>query len=118
MDAELLKSKHTHDVMSYYVPQCRRLLYFVSYINQTYPEDAGVKDLKERLAEALEPSINKPIPINIASYALRTLHEALYYQCIVSDPIKEKNNLLDEYIRLSDSWKRVILGLDDAENQY
>jgi len=117
MDAEELKTKYSHDVLSYYVPRCRKLLYLLSYVNQKYSTDADVKRIKAGLAKALLAQIAKPIPVNVPAYCLKSLHVALYHQCVVSEPIKAKDNLYDEFVGLSGAWKRVVLGLDDAETQ-
>lgn len=114
MDAELLKCKRTHDIMSIYLPKARKLLYKLSYVNQIYPDHPAVAGYKARLAATLRPHImQENISANIASYALYITHCALYYLCTTTP--RDKRVLFVELRKLVDRWVRIVLCLDASD---
>lgn len=120
MDAERLKCKMTHDIMSTYVPKARKLLHLLTYINKSraYGKnvDDEIRNYMTRLGVCLNESIKlDPIPVNIPLFALNSLYVALRHQCVSPPLDRSRSRLFDQFRSVVDRWKRIVLGLDDAE---
>ena len=121
MDAEHLKCKKTHDIMSIYLPQARKLLNMLSYlnVNKDLHGDVEIEEYKRALKGVLSKKINEPLSPNIAEFALQSVHRSLYYQCCenTSDWNNYKMNALTEMKELMNRWRRTLLGLEKEEEE-
>lgn len=116
MDAERLKCNLTHDIMSTYVPKARKLLHLISYVNNNGGGDGLIDDYKRRLGSCLAESIKmNPIPSNVPLFALNSLYVALRHQCESPPMDMTTTNSFGRFVSVIDRWKRIALGLDDAE---
>ena len=122
MDAELLKCKKSHDIMSTYLPQARQLLYMLSYmnVNDDLHADQEIEDYKRALKGVLEKQLNEPLSVNISEFALQAVHRSLYYQCCdsVQERKKTKINATRDMKELMNRWKRALLGLDEEDTVF
>lgn len=111
MDAEVLKCDRTHDIMARCIPQTRKLMHMMCYLNDVKGTDDEFVDFKRRCADKLSVSFNKTIPkVNIASFGLDSCNLALYHQCV-----RESGERMGDVRGMIEAWKRIMLGLDDAE---
>lgn len=113
MDAELLKCGRTHDAISRCLPLSRSLLHLMCYLTNVGCKDQDFIDFKNRLSRKLCLLLTKPMPdVNIARFGLDSCNIALYYQCVRDN---NKPPLVTALRDLIEAWKRMVLGLDDAE---
>lgn len=122
MDAETLKCKCTHNALSSHARKSRTLLHFISYLNDVFCTDPDFVDYKSRLGEKLSVLLNASLPsVNVADFGLHSCNLALYYQCVRVHVGVRKNQeneramIVGSLRDLIDAWKRMVLGLDDAE---
>lgn len=116
MDAETLKCERTHNAMSSYIPASRSLLHLMCYLNDVDCTDPDVVDYKSRCGHKLSALLNKSLPsVNVAGFGLESCNLALYYQCVREND--ERAMLVSSLRDLIEAWKRMVLGLDDAEER-
>ena len=109
MDAEVLMCRRTHDIVSRCIPQTRKLMHMMCYLNDVGCNDDVFVDYKRRCGQKLSALKNKCLPkVNIAAFGLDSCNLGLYYQCVREGSMGDVRSLIEE-------WKRVVLGLDDAE---
>ena len=117
MDAETLKCKRTHDALSSYAPKSRSLLHLMCYLNDADCTDPDVVDYKSRCGQKLSVLLDKSLPsVNVAKFGLESCNLALYYQCVRENG-NERATLASSLRDVIEAWKRLVLGLDDAEEE-
>ncbi|KAK3757162.1 hypothetical protein RRG08_061447 [Elysia crispata] len=109
--------------MSTYIPKARKLLHLMSYFNRTNTVDSEFLDYKRRLGSMLRAhyfSMTTLPPVNIAAFCLDSLERAIYHQCVQDNrdlaERRLKTTVFDEFRDVVRRWKRILLGLDDAES--
>ena len=117
MDAEQLKCKKTHDIMSTFLPMARRLMYLINYCNYSgkYADDIEYVRFKRDFVDAHEKrKKKKTLPsLNISEFALDSVHRSLYHQC--RSDVDHEHGRMFMFKKLKDLtnvWKRIVLGLE------